>query len=168
MPNGDRAGTSSAGERRRWRAEDLDVELGAHLGDVGRVDLLGLGNSRVVGWRAQGGDEALELRRRRHLEDTRRLGSDLEGVWTAPRQPGKRPWPMHGLGVTALEPHFTFDDVEQLVLDVVAVKRRPEVLRTDELHDRHLTVSVFAGEFGREEVVEEMEVFAFVASDERR
>ena len=111
--------------------------------------------------------EPLELRRGRDLEDLGCLGSDLERVRATPRQPDDCAGRVHAFGVAAREPDVAVDHVEEFVLDVVAVQRWPEVLRREELHDRHLTVGVLAGQLRGEEVVEEVEVFAFASGDQR-
>ena len=135
---------------------------------MGRVDLLGFGQDWCIRGATEGGDEALELGRRADLEHPGRLGSDLEGVRATTRQPHDRAVGVDALGISARKPDVALDHVEEFVLDVVAVQRWTEVPGGEELHDRHLTIGVFAGQLGREEVVEEVEVLAFVAGDDRR
>ena len=95
------------------------------------------------------------------------LGEDLELVRESTRQPRSRPGRVDRFVIATGEPDLSIDDVEQLVLDVVAVQRWTEVPRADELHHTDRAVGLLAGHLRGEEVVEEVEVLAFVTGEQR-
>ena len=104
-------------------SEHFDAVLSAHLRNSCRVELRGFWENGCRGRLAHCGYESLELCRSGHLKYPGGLGSDLKGVRKPPRQTPHRARAVHGLNVAAGDPQLAIDDVEEFVLDVVAMNR---------------------------------------------
>jgi hypothetical protein len=82
------------------------------------------------------------------------------------RQPGHRTFATHGLRISARQPQLAFEDVEQFVLGIMAVQRRSDVPRGEELHRCQRALRLLTGDFGGVERVQEMEAFTFVTGNQ--